>query len=549
MDRVRRFEPVVSLGAIVIINGATKSFARFYPLTLSNDRGLKILAPLLETRKITKSFGNTHALRNVSVNVAAGEIVGLIGENGAGKSTLLHIVSGNIAQDSGTILVRGSPASFRNPRDANLHGVFHIYQELALLGPLPVFENFFLSYEDRFSRFGILDRGRMRDRAQEFLAAFDHEWINPSAQVDTYDYSTRQVIEIIKVFALSELLEVECPVVLLDEPTARLNRKEVEFFATFVRQVRDRAAIVLVSHRLTEVLELSDRVYVLKDGAITSEVKPSEASERELHRLMVGRERTELFYQEHLQMAPRAEPVLETRGLTRTGSFRDVNMMVNAGEIVGVAGVVGSGKSELAGAIFGGLSHTSGEILIDGAQIERHTLTAMARAGVGFVPPDRHAEGIMLELPVSWNISLAELAQDSGQNVLIDLEDEDETARNYISRLGIKTEGTRAPARTLSGGNQQKVLLARWLRRSLLKVLLLDNPTHGVDAGAKEDIYKALRASAEQGIGILLVSDDLLELIGLSNRILIMKDGAIVRDVMAPANAKPEEVELVAHML
>ena len=507
------------------------------------------MSPLLETHKITKSFGNTHALRNVSVNVAAGEIVGLIGENGAGKSTLLHAISGNIAQDLGTIVVRGNPTSFRNPQDANLNGVFHIYQELALLGPLPVFENFFLSYEDRFSRFGILDRKRMRDRAHEFLTAFDHEWINPSARVDTYDYSTRQVLEIIKAFALSELLEVECPVVLLDEPTARLNRKEVEFFSNFVKQVRARAAIILVSHRLTEVLELSDRVYVLKDGAITAEVKPSEASERELHRLMVGRERMELFYQEHLQSSPRAEPVLETRGLTRAGSFRDVNMRVNVGEIVGVAGVVGSGKSELASAIFGGIPHSEGEILIGGQPMTRHSLAAMARAGVGFVPPDRHAEGIMLGLPVSWNISLAELAQGTGQDILIDLEDEDASARSYISSLGIKTAGARALARTLSGGNQQKVLLARWLRRSVLKVLLLDNPTHGVDAGAKEDIYKALRASAEQGVGILLVSDDLPELIGLSNRILIMKDGAIVGEVMAPADAKPQEIELVAHML
>ena len=506
-------------------------------------------APLLETREISKSFENTHALRSVSLHVAAGEIIGLIGENGAGKSTLLHIISANLKPDAGSVFVRGSRATFRNPREANLAGVFHIYQELALVPHLPVYENLFLSHEDRFSRFGVVNRSNMRERARDILAEFGHERIDPSPAVDTFDFSTRQVIEIVKAFALSELLEIESPIVLLDEPTGRLNREEAEFFTDFVRQVRERAAIVFVSHRLAEVLELSDRVYVLRDGAVTAEATPGEASDRDLHRLMVGRERAELFYQEHLQREPRPESVLETRNLTRPGSFHGVDLTVNAGEIVGVAGLVGSGKSDLGSAIFGALPHTTGEIVVADEPVGQHTIAAAAKAGIGYVPPDRHSEGIILGLPVSWNISLAELASGDGQNVLLDIGGEEEQAHRYVEQLGIKTASTHALARTLSGGNQQKVLLARWLRRNVLKVLILDNPTHGVDAGAKEDIYKALRAIAEEGVAILLISDDLLELIGLSNRILIMKDGAVVTEVAAPVDAKPDEVDLVAHML
>jgi ribose transport system ATP-binding protein len=518
-------------------------------ISLADSVQAGAVTSLLEARDVAKSFGNTHALHGVSLHVDYGEVIGLIGENGAGKSTLLHTISGNLRPDAGDVLVRGRRISFSSPRDANLNGVFHIYQELALVGCLPVFENLFLSHEDMFSRRGVLQRSKMRQRARETLAEFGHDWIDPSTNVDAYDFSTRQVIEIVKAFALSKLLEIESPIVLLDEPTARLNREEVDFFTELLGEMRQRAAIVFVSHRLSEVLELSDRVYVLRDGTVTAHVTPSEASEGELHQLMVGRARSEHFYHEHLQLQPESRPVLHVRGLSRPQSFHDVDLVVNAGEIVGVAGLVGSGKSDLAAAVFGGLPHTTGEISVDGVPIKRNTIEAMARAGVGYVPPDRHAQGVMLGLPISWNMSLAELAHGERRRMLLDIGEEEDNARTQVAVLGIKTSGTRALARTLSGGNQQKVLLARWLSRGVLKLLLLDNPTHGVDAGAKEDIYRVLRLVAEKGVGILLVSDDLSELIGLSNRIVTMKDGAVVGEIEAPPNAKPAEVELVAQML
>lgn len=508
---------------------------------------------LLDVRTIRKSFGNTHALTDVSLQVEPGEVVGLIGENGAGKSTLLHIISGNTRQDSGSVLVRGEPVSFTSAREANFAGVFHIYQELALLANLPVFENFFLSHEERFSRLGVINRREMRERTRACLSLFGHEWIEPSRLVGAYDFSTRQVIEIVKAFALTELLEIDFPVLLLDEPTASLTREEVEFFEALVQRARERAGIIFVSHRLSEVLAMSDRVYVLKDGVVTaevspSEVGPSEVSERELHRLMVGRERVEFFYQQDLQLEPRPQVALDVRGLSRAGSFRDVNLSVRAGEIVGVSGLLNSGKSELARALFGALA-ADGEIRLGDVQVEHPSISKMAKAGVGYVPPDRHSEGIILVLPVSWNITLAELAQGAGRGAFLDVRSEDEQARDYIDRLSIKTAGGRALARTLSGGNQQKVLLARWLARDVMKVLILDNPTHGVDAGAKGDIYKVLRSIAKEGVGILLVSDDLLEVIGLSNRVIVMKDGEIVKELVTPPDKKPSEEELVAQML
>lgn len=503
---------------------------------------------LLEVQAICKSFGNTRALTDVSLHVEPGEVIGLIGENGAGKSTLLHIISGNTRQDSGIVVTRGRPVSFTSAREANVAGVFHIYQDLALLANLSVFENIFLSHEERFSRFGVINRREMRDRTRACLSMFDHDWIDPSHCVDAYDFSTRQVIEIVKAFALAELLEIDYPLLLLDEPTASLTREEVEFFEALVRQARERAAVIFVSHRLSEVLAISDRVYVLKDGVVTAEIGPAEATERELHRLMVGRERAEFFYQQDLQLEPRSEIALDVRKLSRTDSFQNVSLRLHAGEIVGVSGLLNSGKSEVARALFGALS-ADGEIRVGDVVVDHPSISTMTKAGIGYVPPDRHSEGIIMVLPVSWNISLAELAQGASRGAFLDVRWEDEQARNYVDRLTIKTAGVRALTRTLSGGNQQKVLLARWLVRDVMKVLVLDNPTHGVDAGAKGDIYKALRAIAKEGVAILLVSDDLLEVIGLSNRILVMKDGEIVNELVTPPDSKPSEEDLVAKML
>jgi ribose transport system ATP-binding protein len=502
--------------------------------------------PILDLKGIGKAFGGKPALTDVSLSLDEGEVVGLVGENGAGKSTLLKIISGNLRADSGTISARGREVELRSYQDANRAGIFQIYQDLALVPTLSVYENVLLSHEARFSRFGAIDNRAMRARVAGWFAEFGHGGIDVSRKIQDFDFSTRQVIEIIKAFALAELLGIEMPVMLLDEPTAALTGDEVSFLMNLIAKTRERAAIIYVSHRLSEVLELSDRIYVLKDGAVVAAMPVADVTEGVLHERMVGRTRQEFFYREPLQRTPEAEVVLDVRDLTLRGAFASVNLSLHAGEILGVAGLLGSGKSELARALAGDVSGMSGHIAVSAKEIRSPSVTAMNDAGVGYLPPDRR-EGVMPVLSVMVNMTLARLTR-ADSDVLLDLRKEASDVQELIDTLSIKTPSAGAPAGTLSGGNQQKVLLARWLMRNA-KVLVLDNPTNGVDAGAKEEIYGVLRTIATQGIGILLVSDDLPEIIGLSNRILVMRGGVIVHEIDAPRDAKPREVDVVTHMV
>ncbi len=515
--------------------------------TAASERIGSASPPLLEIRNIGKSFGGVRALSGVSLTLRKGEVIGLVGENGAGKSTLLKTISGNLRPDSGALLVNGRDVSLRNYADANREGIFHIYQDLALIPTLSVYENMLLAHEGAFSRFGVVDNRAMLRHVTDLLAEFGHERIDASRKVETYDLSTRQVIEIIKSFALAKLAGIESPVMLLDEPTAALTGDEVEFLMRLIQATRERAAIIYVSHRLSEVIEISDRLYVLKDGAMVAELPATGLAENRLHELMVGRTRDEFFYCEHKQQEPQGEVVLEVGGLSRTGSFADVAFNLRGGEILGVAGLLGSGKSDLGGVLAGALSGATGTIRVGGTIVPKNlSIRVMSDLGIGYLPPDRR-DGVIPPLSVASNMSLARLTR-HGERYWLNLAGERRDAVEFVATLGIKTAGIDAQISTLSGGNQQKVLLARWLLRQT-KVLILDNPTNGVDAGAKEEIYGVLRRIAAEGVGILLVSDDLLELIGLSNRILVMRGGTLVREVPAPPNGKPGEVELVADMV
>ena len=504
--------------------------------------------PLMEVRGISRVFGSFAALSNVSLAVHPREVVGFIGENGAGKSTLLNIMSGVDRQTEGEIFVRGEPVAFKSYKDATAAGVFRIFQELALVPTLPVYQNMFLAHESYFERAGVISRRAMVQRTRKLLADFDHAWVDPLRDTMTYDFSTRQVLEIIKAFALAELLEHEEPVILLDEPTAGLAKDEIDFFASVIRRIKERAGVVFVSHRLSELLELSDRIYVIKDGVVVGQPDPKETTEAELHHLMVGRKRDEAFYKEDRQREPEERVVLRLSGLSTPGEFDDVNLELRAGEIVGLAGVVGSGKSELARAVFGAEALGAGEIAIDGRVIARPTIRAMMDAGVGYVSADRATDGIILTQSIAWNMSLAALNSGEQAKVVLPLRWERQQAERYRQSLRIKAPNIDALASSLSGGTQQKVILARWLAMGV-KVLILDNPTKGIDAGAKEDVYELLREITATGTAILLVSDELVELIGLSNRIVIMKDGRVTQEIATPPDAKPQEAEIVAHMV
>lgn len=492
-----------------------------------------------------KRFAGTQALGGVSFNVEIGQVLGIVGENGAGKSTLLNIICGCDRPDSGAIALRGKLVQAASYHEANRVGIFRIFQELSLIPNLAIYENIFLSHEAHFSRFGVLNKREMADRAGELFAELDHGWIDIRRPAGSYDFATRQAIEIVKAFALARLLNIDVPVLLLDEPTSALSRDEIAGFFRLVESVRDHAICVFVSHRLTEVLDLSDRLLVLKDGKVVTERKKAGVSEEVLHELMVGRARSEHFYKETQQRQPDEDVRLRASRLEGKG-FSDVTLEIRRGEIVGIAGVMGSGKAELARCIAGVEPLRSGSIHVDRVNVLRPAIPTLLDLGLAYVTPDRGEEGIFPGLSVAWNISMARIARTPG--LFLDPAGESAEAAGYVDRLRVKTAGIKVPARSLSGGNQQKLVMARWLAFGV-KVLILDNPTRGVDAGAKEEIYELLRELAESGVAILLVSDDLLEVIGLANRIQVMKDGHIVREIGSPADNKPTESELVGMMV
>jgi len=503
--------------------------------------------PFLEVERVSKAYPGVRALDGVTLVAERGQVVGLIGENGAGKSTLLDIISGIQPPDSGQVRVDGRTIAPSNYHDASLLGVFRVFQHQGLVPNLRVCENFYLSHESHFSRAGFVDIRAMARAAGSVLTEFGHAHINPMADVGDYDFSTRQIVELLRAVALARLLGIVNPVVLLDEPTASLSREEVEFFFELIHKLKANASFVFISHRLGEVRELSDVLYVLKDGKNVNifESGVRALTEAELHQFMVGRVRDEEFYQEAAQSEPSADVVLQIRGLSQPPWFQQVDFDLHAGEILGVGGLLGSGKSELGRAIFEGGASCSGDVRLFTESLPSRSVDDSIRRGVGYVPPERHRDGLILSFPVEWNTALPKQAISAG---LLDPNRDRAEATDIVQRLAIRTPSTQTRCEFLSGGNQQKVVLGKWLVcRSHL--LILDNPTNGVDVGAKQEIYALVRQLVNTGLAVLLISDDLLELIGLSHRILLMKDGQVQSVVEAPPRAKPHEADLVRSMV
>jgi ribose transport system ATP-binding protein len=506
-------------------------------------------AALLELRDVSKSYGSTAVLRSVGLDLGANRVTGIVGENGAGKSTLLNIVSGLVAPDTGAMRLAGQPFAPASFAAASAAGVSRVFQEQALIPNIGVYENILLSHEGRFARFGQLMRRRsMIELAQ---AICDEAGIGVDVRRPTSDYSfsKRQLIEIARAcFVPVRVVGATTPIVLLDEPTASLEKGDEEIFFRLLERLRG-FAVVFVSHRLTEVIDVCDDIVVFKDGEVVARVDPASASERSLHALMVGRDRDTDYYGEARQLAAGGAVAFAAAGLTLAGAYDDVSLEVRAGEVLGIGGLLESGKSELGMGLAGVVRPDSGTVCIAGGTPRRPDIQALIAEGVGYVPAERLQDGMIAAFPVAWNISMAS-GGDLFSNALGLWRSarEIEVAERSIARLGIKARGALAECRTLSGGNQQKVVLARWLCREL-KVLILDNPTRGIDAGAKQEVYALIRSLAEQGIAIVLITDELLELIGLSNRIAIMQHGRIVAECPAPAAAKPSEQHLVALML
>ncbi|HEX6094005.1 MAG TPA: sugar ABC transporter ATP-binding protein [Dongiaceae bacterium] len=506
---------------------------------------------VLEVRNLTKSFGGATVVHDVTLAVGRNQIVGIVGENGAGKSTLFNMISGIVAQDSGTIVLNGREIRPRNYREAMLLGISRVFQEQALVPNIPVYENILLSQEDRFDSWaGLVDRPRMIKAANRNVAAIGLD-IDVRRPTNEYDFSIRQAIEVARACLVpQEVLGIAFPIVLLDEPTSALQKTEEEAFFRLIRRVREHGSLLFVSHRLTEVLAVSDQICVLKDGHLVATVDPKRTNESMLHGLMVGRARDADYYHEGEQRQPdEAQVLFSVKNLSRGNEYDDVSLDLHAGEVLGIGGLLESGKSHFGKGAAGVLPPDCGTVALAGAAPSAPDIRRLVREGLGYVPAERQVEGMIAPFSVAWNASLA-----SGSDLFSDAlgiwrnRDEVASARHWIGELQIRAEGPRAACSSLSGGNQQKVVLAKWLCRNP-KVLILDNPTRGVDAGAKEEIYRLIRKMTERGVGIMLITDELLELIGLSHRIAVMRDGKLDTILDAPPHAKPTERALIALML
>ncbi|MEH3131510.1 MAG: sugar ABC transporter ATP-binding protein [Mycolicibacterium neoaurum] len=508
--------------------------------------------PRLLAHNIVKTFGAHRALKGVDLTVGDGEVVGLIGENGAGKSTILNIVSGVLPFDSGTLQLDGRDIAPKSYQDANRLGIFRVFQEPALIDSLPVYQNVFFGWEQLFrTRLGGLDHRALRRAADDALSKADVDGVDVDAPTGSLTPGQKQSLDIARVTALADLLEVARPVVLFDEPTTALDSAHEDNFLLLLKRLRGVAAVVFVSHRLQEIVESTDRITVFKDGESVADRPTAGVDESELHRLMVGRSRTENYYRENLQrgIAQDAPPRLVVEGVAGAGVLRDATLQVAAGEIIGLAGTEGSGKRVLGEIIAGVVRPTAGRILVGGKTVAG-SIGDHVRAGIAYVPPDRSEKGLVTSSSIVDNIQLASL-HDHFATKRIGLwavGRARKVAEKYVGELGIVARGIDAPVSSLSGGNAQKVLIAKWLLRKP-DVLVLDEPTQGVDTGAREGIYDLLRQVAANGTTVVLVSDDLPELIGLSNRIAVVTEGRVVAVVDAQAGNKPTEHDLVALMI
>ena len=493
------------------------------------------MTPLLELQGVNKAFPGVKALNNVQFEMLPGEIHALLGENGAGKSTLIKIISGVYKPDSGELRFDGSPVSFNNPREAQALGIATIYQELSLYPELSVAENIFMGHQPR-KGLGWIDWATMNRRAREILASLNIHDMDVTDKVGTMSVGNRQRVEIAK--ALSQ----NARILIMDEPTAALTEADVQRLFSIVRLLRERGVgIVYISHRLEEVFVLADRVTVLRDGQYVGTKQVSETTENQLVSMMVGRTIENLFPKLETMIG---DPVLEVRDLVRKPLTRGVNLTVRAGEIVGLAGLVGSGRSELAQVIFGMMPAESGEIRLNGKRVAiKHPGQAM-KLGIAYVPEDRGTQGLVKQMRIRENVSLAVL-RSLVKGGFVDQSAEQNLAREMIDKLSIRAYSQEQVVNKLSGGNQQKVVVSKWLA-SKPTLLIMDEPTRGVDVGAKAEIHRLLSELAAQGLAILMISSELPEILGMSDRIIVMREG---RNVAEFSRAEATQENVVTAMI
>ncbi|MER3438854.1 MAG: D-xylose ABC transporter ATP-binding protein [Chloroflexota bacterium] len=478
--------------------------------------------PLLAMQNIHKRFPGVHALNDVSIDVYPGEVLALVGENGAGKSTLMKILAGAIQPDEGRIAIDGQPVTLHTPRDALSLGIGIIYQELSLVDALSVGENIFLGDLPRHPKIpGKVDWPTLWRRTGEILNRVGAH-VRPQTPVRHLSVAQKQMVEIARALARNVRL------LILDEPTSALTTQETETLFEIIASLRERGVgIIYISHRLEEIFAVAQRVTVLRDGRLVGTLPIAEATHERLISMMVGRDLSNLF----ARAAATDGPVrLEVRGLQRTGVLSDISFHVRAGEILGIAGLVGSGRTELVRSIFGADPIDGGELLLDGKPVTIRSPRDAVRLGIGLVPEDRKQQALLLRRAVRENISLPVLTR-LGSPMFPSRTQERSLASHFVTNLRIRTPSIEQKVSALSGGNQQKVVIARWLALKP-KVLILDEPTRGIDVGAKAEVHALIAQLAEQGVAIIMVSSELPEILGMSHRILVMRQGRITADIL-----------------
>jgi ribose transport system ATP-binding protein len=491
---------------------------------------------LLQMTGIVKEFPGVRALGGVDLDVRAGEVHCLVGQNGAGKSTLIKVLAAVHHPDEGTIVWDGQPVSLGSPQAALKTGIATIYQELDLVPELTVAENIFLGHE--LSAAGFSQRLRANRRSRELLTRLGHPEISPTRSVGSLAPAGQQIV------SMARALSRDTRLLILDEPSAVLDQKGVANLFRVIRGLTaDGVAVVYISHRLEEIREIGDRITVLKDGRTVATGLPVAGTPTaELIKLMTGRS-IEYVFPDRPASAPAGPVVLEATGLSLAGVFRAVDLAVRAGEIVGLAGLVGAGRSEIIETVYGARRATTGTVSVDGKPLRRGSVTAAVKAGVGLAPEERKSQGLLLDQSVASNISVSSLRAFSRLGFL-DRTSERKRSTELTESLDVRPSGVTRAVRTLSGGNQQKVVLARWLLRDC-RVLLLDEPTRGVDVGARTEIYQLIRRLADSGVAVVVVSSEIEEVLGLADRVLVVREGQVVHEAAATELDESRVLDLV----
>lgn len=502
---------------------------------------------LFETRRVGKTYGANMVLHGIDMQIYGGEVIGLIGENGAGKSTLMKLISGVEKPSSGEMFLLGKPYSASSVLDANHQGIGMVFQEQSLVGNLTIAQNIYLGREKKYSKCGFVNWKTMNQDAKQALKRIDMD-LDPAKKVRDVDFAVRQMVEIAKVLDIVTEVADGHAVILLDEPTTVLADDEIKKLFTQIRRMKEQGnAVIFISHRLDEVLEITDRIYVFKDGEETAVMPTEGADVNILYEKMVGRITTGEFYVEQKQTIPSNEVILEVEDLSLFGSFNHVSFKLRKGQVLGLCGVEGSGKEDICAVLVGDAAPTAGTVKIRGQECRFSNPCEARKKGILSVPKERRDEGMIGLLSIEDNIIISHMEELSDHSFLSPKKMHG-VANNWVKKAGIKCFSIDERINQLSGGNAQKVIFARALE-SGCEILILNHPTRGVDVGSKEEIYTLVREMTAAGHSIILLGDTLDECIGLSSEIIVLRDGLIRGTFGCPVGDKPLQLDIVQKMM